>query len=96
LACNWSIRKSCAISSIRSHPAAIYSRSYWQERSSQEGEVCIGGWLVQTLKLSDLRCHIGMVTQDVQLFHATGRVTSAIGEIFGTAQAIKVAFYEVD
>ncbi|HZO72908.1 MAG TPA: ABC transporter ATP-binding protein [Ktedonobacteraceae bacterium] len=39
----------------------------------QEGEVCIGGRPVQTLKLSDLRRYIGMVTQDVQLFHATVR-----------------------
>ncbi|HEU5228660.1 MAG TPA: ABC transporter ATP-binding protein [Ktedonobacteraceae bacterium] len=39
----------------------------------QEGEVCIGGRSVQALKLADLRQHIGMVTQDVQLFHASVR-----------------------
>lgn len=39
----------------------------------QQGAVCIGDRPVDTLKLSDLRRHIGMVTQDVQLFHATVR-----------------------
>lgn len=39
----------------------------------QEGEVCIGDRPVQALKLANLRQHIGMVTQDVQLFHASVR-----------------------
>ena len=39
----------------------------------QEGEVSVGERPVQTAKLHDLRQHIGMVTQDVQLFHASVR-----------------------
>lgn len=39
----------------------------------QEGEVCVGGIPVREATLRDLRQHIGMVTQDVQLFHATVR-----------------------
>jgi ABC-type multidrug transport system fused ATPase/permease subunit len=39
----------------------------------QEGEVCLGGMTVRAARLHDLRRHVGMVTQDVQLFHATVR-----------------------
>lgn len=39
----------------------------------QEGTIYVGGVAVQEAHLHDLRRHIGMVTQDVQLFHATVR-----------------------
>ena len=39
----------------------------------QAGEVCVGGVPVQAARLRELRQHIGMVTQDVQLFRATVR-----------------------
>lgn len=39
----------------------------------QQGELLIGGMPIQQTQLCDLRQHIGMVTQDVQLFHATVR-----------------------
>lgn len=37
------------------------------------GEICLGGVPVRDLTLRELRQHIGMVTQDVQLFHASVR-----------------------
>lgn len=40
---------------------------------TQEGTIRVGGVPVQEARLHDLRRHIGMVTQDVQLFHATVR-----------------------
>ncbi|HLJ35811.1 MAG TPA: ABC transporter ATP-binding protein [Ktedonobacteraceae bacterium] len=40
---------------------------------AQEGMIRVGGVAVQEARLHDLRRHIGMVTQDVQLFHATVR-----------------------
>ncbi len=40
---------------------------------AQEGTIRLGGVPVQEARLHDLRRHIGMVTQDVQLFHATVR-----------------------
>lgn len=40
---------------------------------AQKGTIRVGGVLVQEARLHDLRRHIGMVTQDVQLFHATVR-----------------------
>jgi ATP-binding cassette subfamily B protein len=40
---------------------------------AQEGTIRIGGVPVQEARLHNLRRHIGMVTQDVQLFHATVR-----------------------
>jgi ABC-type multidrug transport system fused ATPase/permease subunit len=39
----------------------------------QKGEICLNGQDIRRLPLNDLRQHIGMVTQDVQLFHATVR-----------------------
>jgi len=39
----------------------------------QEGRISLGGVEVRDTRLHDLRRHIGMVTQDVQLFHATVR-----------------------
>ncbi len=38
-----------------------------------EGAICLDGTDVRTLGLSDLRRHVGMVTQDVQIFAATVR-----------------------
>lgn len=40
---------------------------------AQEGTIRVGGVPVQEARLHNLRRHIGMVTQDVQLFHATVR-----------------------
>lgn len=39
----------------------------------QDGEIRVGDVSIQTTSLHTLRQHIGMVTQDVQLFHATIR-----------------------
>ena len=39
----------------------------------QQGQVCVGGVPLRELRLYDLRRSIGLVTQDVQLFHATVR-----------------------
>jgi ATP-binding cassette subfamily B protein len=39
----------------------------------QKGAIQLNGQDIRLLPLSDLRQHIGMVTQDVQLFHATVR-----------------------
>lgn len=39
----------------------------------QLGEVCLGGVSSKSVPLHDLRKHVGMVTQDVQIFHATVR-----------------------
>lgn len=39
----------------------------------QQGTIRLNGQDIRTLRLSDLRKRIGMVTQDVQLFHATVR-----------------------
>ncbi|GHO87252.1 ABC transporter ATP-binding protein [Dictyobacter formicarum] len=39
----------------------------------QQGEILLGGVPLHQTRLSELRHHIGMVTQDVQLFHATVR-----------------------
>ncbi len=39
----------------------------------QSGEIRIGGIATQKVPLHELRQHIGMVTQDVQLFHASVR-----------------------
>jgi ABC-type multidrug transport system fused ATPase/permease subunit len=39
----------------------------------QCGEVCVDGMPLQQVRLRELRRHIGMVTQDVQLFHASVR-----------------------
>ena len=39
----------------------------------QRGEVRVDGMPVQKVRLRELRRHIGMVTQDVQLFHASVR-----------------------
>lgn len=38
-----------------------------------EGKICINGLDARDIQLADLQKHIGMVTQDVQLFHATIR-----------------------
>ena len=38
-----------------------------------EGEICLGGVPLRQMTLRELRQHIGMVTQDVQLFHASVR-----------------------
>jgi ATP-binding cassette subfamily B protein len=38
-----------------------------------EGEICLNGVPLRDLTLRELRQHIGMVTQDVQLFHASVR-----------------------
>src|SRR5690348_15386720 len=40
---------------------------------AQEGEISLGGYPVKALALHGLRQHIGMVTQDVQLFNASVR-----------------------
>ena len=40
---------------------------------ASEGEIRLGDVPISTLALSELRQHIGMVTQDVQLFHASVR-----------------------
>ncbi len=40
---------------------------------ASEGEICLGAVPVQEATLHELRRHIGMVTQDVQLFHASVR-----------------------
>lgn len=40
---------------------------------TNEGEIRLGGVAVRDMKLRDLRHSIGMVTQDVQLFHASVR-----------------------
>ncbi|HTK11562.1 MAG TPA: ABC transporter ATP-binding protein [Ktedonobacteraceae bacterium] len=39
----------------------------------QDGEICIGGKEIRSVRLRDLRNQIGLVTQDVQLFHASLR-----------------------
>jgi len=39
----------------------------------QEGIISLGGVPIRETRLRDMRQHIGMVTQDVQLFHATVR-----------------------
>jgi ATP-binding cassette subfamily B protein len=39
----------------------------------QMGEVCLGNVPIKNVRLHDLRQHVGMVTQDVQIFHATVR-----------------------
>jgi ATP-binding cassette, subfamily B, bacterial len=39
----------------------------------EQGEVCLSGVPLREAKLRDLRRRVGMVTQDVQLFHATVR-----------------------
>lgn len=39
----------------------------------QSGNICLNDHNIQTMRLRHLRLHIGMVTQDVQLFHATIR-----------------------
>lgn len=39
----------------------------------QEGEVCLGGVSICMAPLHDVRKRVGMVTQDVQLFHASVR-----------------------
>lgn len=39
----------------------------------QEGIISLGGVPIREARLRDMRQHIGMVTQDVQLFHATVR-----------------------
>jgi ATP-binding cassette subfamily B protein len=39
----------------------------------QSGEVCVNGVPIQKIRLRELRRQIGMVTQDVQLFHASVR-----------------------
>ncbi len=48
-----------------------------------EGEICLGGVSLRNTTLRELRQHIGMVTQDVQLFHASVRdnLTFFNGEI---------------
>ncbi|MGH2480076.1 MAG: ABC transporter ATP-binding protein, partial [Ktedonobacteraceae bacterium] len=38
-----------------------------------EGEICLGGVPLRQMAMRELRQHIGMVTQDVQLFHASVR-----------------------
>ena len=40
---------------------------------SQQGEILLGAVPLREARLRDLRQHIGMVTQDVQLFHASVR-----------------------
>ncbi|MBI1924394.1 ABC transporter ATP-binding protein [Candidatus Poribacteria bacterium] len=37
------------------------------------GQICIGGTPIEKIRLENLRQHVGMVTQDVQLFNATVR-----------------------
>lgn len=39
----------------------------------QMGEICLGNEPIKNVRLHDLRQHVGMVTQDVQIFHATVR-----------------------
>jgi ATP-binding cassette, subfamily B, bacterial len=39
----------------------------------QEGEICLGSVPINQVSLRELRQRVGMVTQDVQLFHATVR-----------------------
>lgn len=39
----------------------------------QQGELLLGDVPIRSIRLRDLRQHIGMVTQDIQLFHATVR-----------------------
>jgi ABC-type multidrug transport system fused ATPase/permease subunit len=44
----------------------------------QDGDILIGNQSIKDLKLDDLRRHIGLVTQDVQLFNATVRDNLAL------------------
>ncbi len=44
----------------------------------QDGDIRIGDQSIKTLKLEDLRRHVGLVTQDVQLFNATVRDNLAL------------------
>jgi len=44
----------------------------------QSGDIRIGDQSIGTLKLDDLRRHVGLVTQDVQLFNATVRDNLAL------------------
>jgi len=39
----------------------------------QQGKICVNGVHIEQIQLRELRRHIGMVTQDVQLFRATVR-----------------------
>jgi len=43
-----------------------------------DGDILLGNQSIKTIKLDDLRQHVGLVTQDVQLFNATVRENLAL------------------
>jgi ABC-type multidrug transport system fused ATPase/permease subunit len=43
-----------------------------------DGDILLGNQSIKTIKLDDLRRHVGLVTQDVQLFNATVRENLAL------------------
>jgi len=54
----------------------------------QEGRVCLDGHDLRTLKLNDLRHAIGLVSQDVFLFHGTVRENIAYGKFGASMEEI--------
>lgn len=49
------------------------SRLLFRLYDANDGSICLSGTDIRKPKLSDLRAHIGLVTQDVQLFQASVR-----------------------
>ncbi len=49
------------------------SRLIFRFYDSGEGSVCLGGLDIKKVGMSELHSHVGLVTQEVQLFHATIR-----------------------
>jgi len=49
------------------------SRLLFRLYDPTHGQICLDGFDLRELSLSDIRQHVGMVTQEVQLFHASVR-----------------------
>lgn len=57
----------------------------------QQGRVCLDGHDIRTLQIDDLRHAIGLVSQDVFLFHGTVRENIAYGKLDATMDEIVAA-----
>ncbi len=62
---------------------------------AQEGEIRLDGRLIETMRLEDVRGLVGMVTQDVELFHATVRDNVAFFNHAISDESIRYALEDV-
>ncbi|GLV53697.1 hypothetical protein KDH_05490 [Dictyobacter sp. S3.2.2.5] len=72
------------------------SRLLFRLYDPQSGEIRVGNHPLPTLQLRSLRHHIGMVTQEVQIFHASVRDNLTLFNSTISDEQIKQALVEVE